>query len=365
MSRPEKALAHRKPLTPRKPAPGPRKHAVTLMPGDGIGEEIAEAVVQVVEATGVSIGWEVHPSGQRALARHGTPLPPALVDSLRRTRVGLKGCMWIPLGTGSQAKHESPSLALRREFQLFVSVRPARNLAGLSSRYQDLDLVVIRENTEDLYAGIEHEVVPGVVQSMKVVTEAASTRVARFAFEYAASEGRKSVACVHKANIMKMSDGLFMRCCRAVAEEFPDIQYREIIADNCTMQLVLNPWQFDVLLMGNMMGDIISDLCAGLIGGPGTVPGIAIGPDVRVFEAIHGIAPHLEGRDLASPLTLLVPAVNMLRHIGEPDAAARILAGLEAVLRDRTALTPDLGGSSGTTGMCQAIIEKLPEAAEG
>ena len=359
-----KALGHLK--KPARPAPDrtPKKHTVTLVPGDTIGEELADAVVRIVEATGVSLGWERCLSGQKALATHGTPLPDVMFESIRKNRVALKGRLSTPLGSGeheTQKQYESPNVRLRKTLDLFASVRPARNLPGLPSSYSDVDLVVVRENTEDLYAGIEHEVVPGVVESLKVVTEAASMRIARFAFEYAVTNGRKLVTCVHKANIMKMSDGLFMECCRTVAKEYPQIEYRELIADNCIMQLVLDPRQFDVLVMGNMLGDIVSDVCAGLVGGPGAMPGINIGPDVAVFEAIHGNAPHLEGRNLANPMTLLIPAVAMLRHLEEGAAADMIMKSLERVLIGRERVTPDVGGSAHTTEMADAIIEAMKD----
>jgi len=353
-----KALGHlRKPVTATKVDRDPKKHTVTLVPGDTVGDELADAVVTVVAATGVSLGWDRQIGGQKAHARFGTALPDDLIESIRKHRVALKGHFATPLGISPA--QESPSVKLRKLLDLYASVRPARNLRGLPSRYENVDLVVIRESTEDLYAGIEHEVVPGVVESLKVTTEAASTRIARFAFEYAARNGRRSVTVVHKANIMKMSDGLFLECCRRVAAEFPAIACRELIADNCIMQLVLDPGSCDVLVMGNMLGDIISDVCAGLTGGPGTVPGINIGPEVTVFEAIHGNAPHLMGRDLANPLTMLVPAVAMLRHIGEDAAASRIMTGIETVLAAREALTPDLGGTARTSEMVAAVVRAM------
>ena len=336
--------------------PREKKHTVSLIPGDGIGEEVADAVVRVVAATGVSLGWDRCVSGQRALPRFGTPLPEPLIESILKHRVALKGRISAPMKSGGS---ESPNVALRKRLNLFASVRPAVNLPGLKSRYDGIDLVVIRECTEDLYAGIEHEVVPGVVESLKVITEAASARIARFAFDYAARHGRQSVTCVHKANIMKMSDGLFLDCVRKVAAGHPGISYRELIADNCVMQLVLNPYQFDVLVMENMLGDIISDVCAGLVGGLGTVPGINFGDDVVVFEAIHGNAPHLEGKDLANPLPLLIPAVAMLRRLGEAEAADKIMRGVGLALAEGKSLTPDLGGKATTTEMVQAIIERL------
>jgi len=356
-----KALGHLKTGRPAsfRADRGPKKHTVTLIPGDTIGDELADAVERVVAATGVSLGWERCLGGQKALARHGESLPAELMESVRRNKVALKGHFTTPLGPNPE--QESPSVRLRKLLDLFASVRPARDLDGMTSRYSGVDLVVVRENTEDLYAGIEHEIVPGVVESLKVVTEAASRRIARYAFEYATKNSRTSVTAVHKANIMKMSDGLFLECCREAAGEFPSIGYRELIADNCIMQLVLDPAKFDVLVMGNMLGDIISDVCAGLIGGPGTMPGINIGPEVTVFEAIHGNAPHLMGRDLANPLTMLIPAVALLRHLGEVEAADRIMAAVSAVLTARGRVTPDLGGNAHTSGMIDAIIAALPD----
>jgi len=350
-----KALGHLKTRrTPPRSGQGPAKHTITLIPGDTVGEELADAVVRIVGATGVSLAWDRCLSGHRALAKHGTPLPETLFESVLKNKVALKGILLPPAGSGVE-----PNVAFRRRLGLFASVRPARNLPGMRSRFENVDIVVVRESTEDLYAGIEHEVVPGVVESLKVVTEAASLRIARFAFEHAVRTGRKGITVMHKANIMKMSDGLFLDCCRRVAAEFPGITYRELIADNGVMQLVLDPGRFDVLLMGNLLGDIISDLCAGLVGGPGTVPGIGIGPEVTVFEAIHGSAPHLEGEDLASPLPLLVPATAMLAHLGEGEAARRIEAATGHVLAEARTLTPDLGGVAHTSEMAQAIIDAM------
>ncbi|HET9480958.1 MAG TPA: isocitrate/isopropylmalate family dehydrogenase [Candidatus Polarisedimenticolia bacterium] len=339
------------------------RHTVTLIPGDGIGEEVAEAVTRVVEASGAGVGWDWSPAGQAAMAKHGTPVPDELLESIRRNKVALKGRIRAPLGEGPHGAAESPNVTLRKKLNLFASIRPARNIPGLKSRYEGVDLIVIRENTEDVYAGIEHEVVPGVVESLRVVTEAASTRIARFAFEHAARHGRRRVTCLHKANIMKLSDGLFLDCFRKVAAEHAAIEARELIADNGLMQLVLDPGRFDVVLAGNMIGDIVSDLCAGLVGGPGAVPGINVGDgDVVVFEAIHGNAPHLEGLDRANPMTLLIAAIEMLRHLGEGEAAARIMTGVERTLTAGREVTPDLGGTAHTSGMAQAIIEAMDPA---
>ncbi len=358
-----KALGH---LSARRPAVAPvareTKHTVTLIPGDGIGEDVADAVVKIVEATGVSLGWDRHLSGQKALARFGTPLPPQLIDSVRKHKVALKGRISTPLGPGLPGPAcESPNVAMRKALDLFASVRPVRNLPGLKSRYEDVDFVVIRECTEDVYAGIEHEVVPGVVESLKVVTALGSERIARFAFDYAREHGRKTVTCVHKANIMKRSDGLFLERFRAVAGECVGVASAEMLADACMMQLVLDPRRFDVLVMGNLLGDIVSDLGAGLVGGLGTVPGINRGDGIVVFEAIHGNAPHLEGQDLANPLPLLLPAVEMLKHLGEDEAARRIMRGIRLVLEAGQALTPDLGGRARTSEMAQAIIDAMVE----
>ena len=349
-------------------AAGPRavekKHTVTLIPGDGAGEELADQVVKVIQATGVSLGFDRQIAGSRAQAKEGTPLPPALLESVRRNRISLKGGISTPIGAG----YESPNVQLRKQLNLYASIRPVRNIPGLRARYENLDLVVVRENTEDTYAGIEHEVVPGVVQSLKVVTEHASLRIARTAFEYAKEHGRKSVACVHKANIMKLSDGLFLECFRKVAREFDGIRPVEVIADAACMQLLLDPWRFDVLVMGNLYGDIISDICAGLAGGLGAVPGINVGDGLVVFEAIHGAGPELEGQDKANPLPLLIPAVHMLRHLGEEAAADRVMAAVSAVLDEGRSVTADLGGPAGTAEMVSAIIAKLavqPPAAAG
>ncbi|HET6372477.1 MAG TPA: isocitrate/isopropylmalate family dehydrogenase, partial [Candidatus Polarisedimenticolia bacterium] len=302
-----KALGHLKTARSSTPRPEqrPRRHTVTLVAGDGIGEEVAQSVAEILDAAEASVGWDRCLAGQRAQAKFGTPLPEALLESIRTHKVALMGRLGAPLApldSGAGPSAEPPNVLLRKRLDLFASVRPARSMPGMRSRYEGIDLVVIRECTEDVYAGIEHEVVPGVVESLKVVTQAASLRIARFAFEYAVREKRRTVTCVHKANIMKMSDGLFLTSCREIAREYPGVAFKEAIADSCIMQLVLDPRRFDVLVMGNLLGDIISDLCAGLVGGIGTVPGINVGEGITVFEAIHGNAPHLEGEDRANPL---------------------------------------------------------------
>src|SRR5258706_4822031 len=306
-------------------------YKITLIPGDGIGPEISDAVVKIVEAAGVHAEWETFQVGEAALATDGKSVPDALVESMRRNKVGLKGPTTTPVGGG----HVSINVAMRKILDLYVSFRPVRNLPALPTRYGDVHMVIFRENTEGLYSGLEHEVVPGVVESLKIITERASTRISRFAFEYARREGRKKIACVHKANIMKLSDGLFLRSARKVAQDYPEIEYREIIVDNACMQLVMNPYQFDLLLMENLYGDIVSDLCAGLVGGLGIVPGANIGDDIALFEAVHGSAPDIAGKNLANPTALMQSAVMMLRHMGEREAADRMYNALCHVYQEK------------------------------
>lgn len=325
---------------------------VTLLPGDGVGPEVADAVVRILAAARVPVEWEEAAAGEVALRRYGTPLPEATLEAIRRNRVALKGRLVRPPG----AAFESPNVTLRKALDLYANVRPVKNFPGRRSRFDDVDLVIVRENTEGEYAGLEHRVVPGVVESIKVTTAAASTRIARFAFAWAAREGRKKVTAVHKANIMKRSDGLFLECCRAVAREHPGIEYQELIVDNTCMQLVMNPCQFDVMVMQNFYGDLVSDLAAGLVGGFGVVPGANLGDDLAVFEAIHGDAPELVGTNRANPLALLVSALLMLRHLGLGAHADVITAATGAVLREGRHVTPDLGGGAGTVEMTDAII---------
>ncbi len=332
-------------------------YSVTLIPGDGIGPEVASATVRAVEATGVNIEWEIAEAGAAALAEYGTVLPNAVVESLQRTRVGLKGPTTTPVGTG----HASVNVALRKRLDLYVNFRPIRMLPGLYTRFHDLpiNLAIFRENTEDLYSGLEHEVVPGVVESLKVITRTASLRIAQATFEYARREGRKKVSAVHKANIMKLSDGLFLRCCREVAEQFPDIEYRELIVDNACMQIVMRPESFDLLVLPNLYGDIISDLAAGLVGGLGIVPGANLGTEHAVFEAVHGTAPDIVGKGIANPTALMQSAVLMLAHLGEREASQRLQAGIEAVYAEGKSLTPDVGGSVSTSQFTDAVIARL------
>jgi isocitrate dehydrogenase (NAD+) len=331
------------------------KHTITLIPGDGIGPEVAGAVVKIVETAGLEVEWESHLAGVLALERHGSTLPAELLDSIARNRVALKGPVTTPVGGG----FTSVNVGLRKALDLYANLRPVWNIPAVPSRYENVDLVIVRENTEDLYSGLEHEVVPGVVESLKIITEHASTRIARFAFEHARKYGRKRVTAVHKANIMKMGDGLFLRCVRAVATEYPDIQCDDRIVDAACMALVMNPSQFDVLVMPNLYGDIVSDLCAGLVGGLGVVPAANLGSDIGVFEAVHGSAPDIAGKSLANPMALLGSAVLMLRHINEGTIADRVVKALGDVLSEGTVRTKDLGGRASTIEFTEAICRKL------
>jgi len=296
------------------------RHKITLIPGDGIGPEVTGATISVLRATGFEAEWETFVVGAEALSRFGDPLPQDLIESIKRNKIALKGPVATPIGTG----FVSSNVRLRKALDLYANLRPIKSLKGVPSRYEDIDLVVVRENTEDLYSGLEHEVVPGVVESLKIITDKASRRIAKFAFEYARREGRTKVTAVHKANIMKLSDGLFLRCFREVAEDYPEINADDLIVDNTCMQLVINPTQFDMLLLENLYGDIVSDLCAGLIGGLGVAPGANIGEDIAVFEAVHGAAPTIAGRGIANPTALLLSGVLMLRHLNERERATRV-----------------------------------------
>ena len=331
-------------------------HTITLIPGDGIGPEVTDAVLRVLSSTGVAIEWERHDAGVLALDRTGQALPDALIASIRRNHVALKGPVTTPIGEG----FTSVNVGLRKTLDLYANLRPVWNLPGVAGRFQGVNLVIVRENTEDLYAGLEHEVVPGVVESLKIITERASVRIARFAFEHARRHGRKRVTAIHKANIMKLSDGLFLACARTVAREYPDIVYDEKIVDATCMHLVMTPEKFDVLVMPNLYGDIVSDLCAGLVGGLGVVGAANLGTESAVFEAVHGSAPDIAGQQLANPTALLLSAVMMLRHIGEDAAAARIMSALARVLDKGRVRTRDLGGTASTLeftdAMCQAVI---------
>ena len=330
-------------------------HTITLIPGDGIGPEVTRAVIRILDASGVSISWDAQDAGVTALQQSGSPLPDTLIESIRRHKVALKGPVTTPIGEG----FTSVNVGLRKALDLYANLRPVWNLPGAPARFSGVDLVIVRENTEDLYSGLEHEIIPGVVESLKIITERASTRIARFAFEHARRHGRKKVTAVHKANIMKLSDGLFLESTRAVARQFADIQYEEKIVDAACMHLVMRPEQFDVLLLPNLYGDIVSDLCAGLVGGRGLVPGANLGARTAVFEAVHGSAPDIAGKNVANPTALLQSALMMLRHIGETAAADRIWAAMMRVLGDGTSRTRDLGGSATTTAYADAIIAAL------
>jgi isocitrate dehydrogenase (NAD+) len=336
-----------------------KTHRITLIPGDGIGPEVSSAVVGILEAagaaTGVGFEWHRHEAGADAFQKTGEYIPKVLYDSIEQNRVALKGPVTTPVGEG----FSSINVTLRQKFELFANFRPVKNLPGLKTRYPDLDLIIVRENMEDLYAGLEHVVVPGVVQALKIITEKGSTRIAQFAFDYAHKHGRKKVHAIHKANIMKLSDGLFLRCCRTVAESFPKIAYHEHIVDNTCMQLVMNPYQYDILLTENLYGDILSDLCSAFVGGLGLVPGANLGTDCAIFEAVHGSAPDIAGKDLANPTALLQSAVLMLHHINEGKTAERVQTGLEQVYREGKTLTKDVGGTSGTKEFAEAVVQAM------
>src|SRR5438093_1457638 len=330
-------------------------HTFTLIPGDGIGPEVTDAVVGIPHAAGVSIEWERHLAGARAFERTGNALPPELIDSIRRTKVALKGPVATPIAQG----FTSVNVALRKSLDLYANLRPVWNLPGVPARFQNVDLVIVRENTEDLYAGLEHEVVPGVVESLKIITERASTRIAHFAFRHAQRHGRKRVTAIHKANIMKLGDGLFLESVRRVAREYASITYDERIVDAACMQLVMTPEKFDVLLLPNLYGDIVSDLCAGLVGGLGGVGAANLGTEIVVFEAVHGSAPDIAGKHVANPTALLLSAVLMLRHIDEGTAADRIMQALGAVLTAGAVRTRDVGGTATTAEFAQAISREV------
>jgi len=332
-------------------------HAVTLIPGDGIGPEVAQAVVEILEATGVPFDWHRVELSAEVMTKLGKELPDDVVASIERNKVALKGPVTTPVAGGFR----SVNVTLRKRFELFANVRPVRSLPGLKTRFQDLaiDMVMFRENTEDLYSGLEHEVVKDVAQSLKIITRTASIKIARYAFEYARRHHRQKVRAVHKANIMKVSDGLFLRCCREVAAEYPEIAYEELIVDNASMQLVMRPQTFDVLILPNLYGDILSDLAAGLVGGLGIVPGANMGEHHAVFEAVHGSAPDIAGLGKANPTALLQSGIMMLRHLGEIAAAERVQAALERVYREGKSLTGDVGGSASTGEFTRAIIAAL------
>jgi isocitrate dehydrogenase (NAD+) len=331
------------------------KHKITLIPGDGIGPEVTKPALAIIKAAGVKIEWESFLAGAEALKKHGTTIPQALMDSFEKNRVALKGPVTTPVGEG----FSSVNVELRQSFNLFANLRPIKNLPGVRARYQGIDLVVVRENTEGLYSGIEHEVVPGVVESLKIMTEKACTRIAKFAFDYARRHGRKKISAVHKANIMKLSDGLFLDCARKVSRHYRSIAFGDVIVDNACLQLVIDPWKFDVLLMENLYGDILSDLAAGLVGGLGIVPGANLGDRYALFETVHGSAPDIKGKNIANPIAMIQAAVMMLEHISETAAANRISQALERVLSKGEVMTADLGGSATTKKFAEAIIREI------
>jgi isocitrate dehydrogenase (NAD+) len=331
-------------------------HRVTLIPGDGIGPELAEATRRVLDASGVAFDWEVVDAGEASIAEYGTPLPDHVLDSIRRNKVALKGPITTPVGVGFR----SVNVTLRQMLNLYANLRPARSIQGLSTRFEDVDLVIVRENTEDLYAGIEHMVGRDAAESIKIITRAASERIARFAFEYAVANGRHKVTAVHKANIMKLSDGLFLESCRRVAADYDGrIEFEDRIVDNMCMQLVQKPELYDVLVLPNLYGDIVSDLCAGLVGGLGVAPGANIGETGAVFEAVHGSAPKYAGLNKANPTALILSGALMLRHLGHVDAAERVETALREIVAEGETVTYDLGGTAGTSQFADAIIERL------
>ncbi|HUA17456.1 MAG TPA: isocitrate/isopropylmalate family dehydrogenase [Bryobacteraceae bacterium] len=332
-------------------------YPVTLIPGDGIGPEVAEAAVRAVNATGVLIDWQRADLNASIIAKSGQVLPPHVIESLERTHVGLKGPVTTPIAGGFQ----SVNVALRKQFDLFANVRPVHSLPGLKTRFDDvlIDMIIFRENTEDLYSGLEHEVVKDVVTSLKVITRAASARIAEYAFTFAQRNGRKRVTAIHKANIMKLADGLFLRCCREVSQRYAGIEYKELIVDNASMQLVIRPETFDVLLLPNLYGDIVSDLAAGLVGGLGVVPGANMGDRDAVFEAVHGSAPDIAGKGIANPTALMLSSVLMLIHLGETEAAGRLRGSIERVYAEQKHLPPDVGGKASTSEFTDAVIAGL------
>jgi len=331
---------------------------ITLIEGDGIGPEVTSAAVRVLEATGVDFEWEPHVAGLNAMEEHGTPLPDALVESIQKNRVALKGPVTTPVGRGFR----SVNVQLRKSLELFANVRPILTLPAIPGHYGNVDLVVVRENTEGLYSGIEHEVVDGVVESLKIITRKASTRIARFAFEFARAHGRKRITAVHKANIMKLSDGLFLQCFREVAEEYPEIQADDRIVDNMAMQVVVNPLRYDILVLPNLYGDILSDLCAGIVGGLGVVPGANLGEGIAVFEAVHGSAPDIAGQNVANPTAIIRSGVMMLDHLGLQAESKRVRQALDVVMSERGIRTRDLGGEASTTEFADALVAEIESA---
>src|SRR5262249_47045086 len=331
------------------------QHVITLIPGDGIGPEVTKPTLKIIQAAGAKVKWETHLAGAEALKKHGTTIPEQLMNSFEKNKIALKGPVTTPVGEG----FASVNVELRQTFNLYANLRPIKNLPGVKARYRDVDLIVVRENTEGQYSGIEHEVVPGVMESLKIITEKASTRIAKFAFDHARAHRRKKVTAIHKANIMKLTDGLFLDCARRMATQNTAIAFGDLIVDNAFLQLVLDPLKLDVLLLENLYGDIVSDLAAGLVGGLGVVPGANLGDDHALFESVHGSAPDIKGKNIANPTALILAAVMMLEHISEKVAARRIYGALETVLMKGEVLTPDLGGSGTTTKFADAIIKEI------
>lgn len=331
-------------------------YTVTLIPGDGIGPELADATVTVLEATGIEFEWRRVDAGESQIAVHGTPLPEAVLDSIRETRVALKGPITTPVGEGFR----SVNVTLRQALDLYANLRPAQSIKGIETRYEDVDLVIVRENTEDLYAGIEHRVGNDAAESIKIITRGASERIARFAFDYAIANRRRKVTAVHKANIMKLSDGLFLESCRTVAAEYEGkVEFEDRIVDNMCMQLVQKPELYDVLVLPNLYGDIVSDLAAGLVGGLGVAPGANIGLQAAVFEPVHGSAPKYAGKDVANPTALILSAALMLRHLNETDAAERVERAVRGIIGEGKTVPPDLGGTAGTKAFAAAVAERV------
>ncbi len=332
-------------------------YPITLIPGDGIGPEVIGATVQILEATGLQFAWDTQEAGSDVMTKYGTTLPDEVLNSVSRNKIALKGPITTPVGGG----YTSPNVTLRKRLNLYANVRPARNLPGIVTPFKNVDIVVVRENSEDLYSGIEHVVVPGVVESLKVITEVACTRIAKYAFEYAVKHNRKKITAVHKANIMKLSDGLFLECCKRVARDYQQIEYDEMIVDNCCMQLVTRPHRFDVMVMENLYGDIISDLVSGLVGGLGVTGSANIGLDAVVYEAVHGSAPDIAGKGLANPTAVLMSSVMMLRQLGETDAATRVETALFRVFEEHNHITGDLGGKANTKEFVDAVIAAMQQ----
>lgn len=330
-------------------------HKVTLIPGDGIGPEVIGAARKIIDASGANIEWDVVKAGEEVIEEFGTPLPEYVLESIKRNKVALKGPVTTPVGKG----FKSVNVTLRQTLNLYSNIRPIKTYAGIKSRYENVDLVIFRENTEDLYAGIEHMVSDEIAESIKIISKKASDRIVRAAFEYARKNNRKKVSAVHKANIMKLSDGLFLKCARNIAKEYSDIEFEDVIVDAMSMKLVLDPEKYDVLVMPNLYGDILSDMAAGLVGGLGMVPGANIGESGAVFEPAHGSAPDIAGMNKSNPIAAVLSGIMMLKHIGEFDAAAKIEKAIEKVIRDGKHVTPDLGGNAGTSDFTEAIIKEM------